>query len=253
MPRSIYHVKIPTPLGPPGLYEADYDVEIRPYLSGQPGGCQNATCVLKDWERAEVLQKIGKKSAGRCWYCGCGLEGAVQLAEGWDYTARPNSRQVDHKVSRARGGSDHLKNLVLACMRCNNTADPGKGHLNSRDYNKVLLDRFYRPRYRNLVFWGEMCEQVVRMCEKKEAPEKFERSLRFFKRSNVALHVFSAETLAVHLMEHASAIVAGLKGWEGKTFTEADLLEHIEAIRHRKPTDTRSFLAVGAERGWTLP
>lgn len=212
MPRSIYHVKIPTPLGPPGLYEADYNVEIRPYLIGKDGGCQNATCVLKDEERAEELQKIGKKSAGRCWYCGCALVGAVQLAEGWDHSARPNSRQVDHKMSRASGGSDHLKNRVLACMRCNNTADPGKGSLNSCDYNELLLNRFYRPRYSALVFWGHVCEHVVRLCEKRETPEKFLGSLRFFKRSNVALHVFSAEAIALHLMEHAEAIVAGQKG-----------------------------------------
>lgn len=78
------------------------------------------------------IQKYGKKIAARdgmtCHYCGC------QLYDGKDVhkIARENNwsndlrrdiflviATVDHVIPRAKGGSDDLENLVLACHKCN--------------------------------------------------------------------------------------------------------------------------------------
>ena len=59
---------------------------------------------------------------GRCVYCGVRV-------------TRPN-RHIDHYRSRANGGSDAVRNLVLACASCNLQ----KGALNGRAFKKLLSE-----------------------------------------------------------------------------------------------------------------
>lgn len=59
----------------------------------------------------------------------------VSLRDGWrcTYCGRRVTRQtrhIDHSVSRANGGTNHLNNLRLSCGPCN----LGKGPLNYREF-----------------------------------------------------------------------------------------------------------------------
>lgn len=59
----------------------------------------------------------------------------VSVRDGWRCTycgrrVTRRTRHVDHSVSRANGGTNHLNNLRLACAACN----LGKGALNSREF-----------------------------------------------------------------------------------------------------------------------
>ena len=61
----------------------------------------------------------------------------VSERDGWlcTYCGRRvtrRTRHVDHSVSRANGGTNHLNNLRLACAACN----LGKGALNSREFTR---------------------------------------------------------------------------------------------------------------------
>lgn len=52
--------------------------------------------------RWQVLDRDGHK----CVYCGRGAHEGVTL-------------EIDHQIPRARGGADHIDNLVAACRDCN--------------------------------------------------------------------------------------------------------------------------------------
>ena len=59
----------------------------------------------------EQLQKIWDKTNGKCHLCGQRhLMNAYARKGGWE---------VDHSKPKAKGGTDHLNNLYLACMSCN--------------------------------------------------------------------------------------------------------------------------------------
>ena len=61
----------------------------------------------------------------------------VSQRDGWRCTycnrrVNRRSRHIDHSVSVANGGTDHLNNLRLACAPCNLL----KGSLNARDFRR---------------------------------------------------------------------------------------------------------------------
>jgi 5-methylcytosine-specific restriction endonuclease McrA len=63
----------------------------------------------------EDLSIIFNKTRGHCWHCGRPLA--------WkNYGKHSGERgawEVDHSIPIARGGTDHLNNLVPACIDCN--------------------------------------------------------------------------------------------------------------------------------------
>lgn len=65
------------------------------------------------------LRQVFEKTGGRCYYCGKRLAFENRGYEGW------GSWDVDHKVPRARGGSDNLRNLFPACWECNHAKSSG--------------------------------------------------------------------------------------------------------------------------------
>lgn len=74
----------------------------------------------------EDLNYIYDKNEGCCWHCGKKLSftnyGTPDARGAWE---------VDHSVPIARGGTDHLNNLVPACVQCNRS----KQDLTSREYS----------------------------------------------------------------------------------------------------------------------
>jgi hypothetical protein len=62
----------------------------------------------------------------------------VSFRDGWrctycDRRVNRRTRHIDHAVSVANGGTDHLNNLRLACAPCNLL----KGALNARDFRRI--------------------------------------------------------------------------------------------------------------------
>lgn len=64
-----------------------------------------------------------------CHYCGVDLEMSPQRA------LQRNSYTKDHLVSRSRGGSAQLHNLVAACRKCNSS----KGDKSPEEYRRYLM------------------------------------------------------------------------------------------------------------------
>jgi 5-methylcytosine-specific restriction endonuclease McrA len=62
----------------------------------------------------ERLNDIYDKTSGRCHLCGKRLSFHNHGCNG-----RRGAWHVDHSVPRARGGTDHLNNLMPACIPCN--------------------------------------------------------------------------------------------------------------------------------------
>jgi hypothetical protein len=63
----------------------------------------------------------------------------VSVRDGWRCTycgrrVTRGTRHIDHSVSRANGGTNHLNNLRVSCAACN----LGKGALNSREFTRSL-------------------------------------------------------------------------------------------------------------------
>ncbi len=77
----------------------------------------------------ERLTRIFHKTDGWCEYCG------KKLA--WSNYGNPNGRggwEVDHSIPLSKGGTDHLNNLVPACIPCNRE----KGNLTGRQYRESI-------------------------------------------------------------------------------------------------------------------
>ena len=69
--------------------------------------------------RASDKDYISYRDGWRCTYC--------------DRRVNRRTRHIDHSVSVANGGTDHLNNLRLACAPCNLL----KGALNSREFRRI--------------------------------------------------------------------------------------------------------------------
>lgn len=75
----------------------------------------------------EELNKIYDKNDGHCWHCNKKLSfinyGKLGEKGAWE---------VDHSIPLSRGGTDHLNNLVPACIKCNRT----KSNLTSKEFSR---------------------------------------------------------------------------------------------------------------------
>ena len=63
----------------------------------------------------------------------------VSIRDGWRCTycgrrVTRRTRHIDHSVSRANGGTNHLNNLRVSCSPCNLS----KGALNSREFTRIF-------------------------------------------------------------------------------------------------------------------
>ena len=63
----------------------------------------------------------------------------VSIRDGWRCTycgrrVTRRTRHIDHSVSRANGGTNHLNNLHVSCSACNLS----KGALNSREFIRIF-------------------------------------------------------------------------------------------------------------------
>ncbi len=73
--------------------------------------------------------EVYEKCDGKCEYCGKRLSIKNH--------GRPGERgawEIDHSRSRANGGTDHLNNLVAACVDCNQD----KGSRNGKSFKESL-------------------------------------------------------------------------------------------------------------------
>jgi CRISPR/Cas system Type II protein with McrA/HNH and RuvC-like nuclease domain len=73
----------------------------------------------------EDLNYIYDKADGHCYYCDKKID--------WSNYGRPGEKgawSVDHMRPVSRGGTDHLNNLVPACITCNSS----KGDLKPSEF-----------------------------------------------------------------------------------------------------------------------
>lgn len=78
------------------------------------------------------LEAIFDKTDGDCTYC------EKQLA--WSNYGQPGYRsawEVDHSVPMSRGGTDHLNNLVPACLDCNRE----KSDMTGQEFRNAMASR----------------------------------------------------------------------------------------------------------------
>lgn len=64
----------------------------------------------KPSKNKELRYFLAFKTAGRCAYCG--VKFVYNSKDGY-------KAHIDHIIPRAKGGSDHQSNLMLACPKCN--------------------------------------------------------------------------------------------------------------------------------------
>lgn len=101
--------------------------------------------------------RVWIKTFGRCWYCGTKFASGVVAK----YFYQDDLFEVDHVISKKRGGSDNISNLAPACRKCNREKDEKtlEGYRKhkesiSRTSSKNIhgLIRLRRIKYK---FWGE--------------------------------------------------------------------------------------------------
>ena len=63
-------------------------------------------------QRGRTVIRIAKRDGWKCHYC------EVQLSFR-PLTSDEKYPEIEHKIPRARGGSNHMDNLVLSCPTCN--------------------------------------------------------------------------------------------------------------------------------------
>jgi 5-methylcytosine-specific restriction endonuclease McrA len=77
-------------------------------------------------------EEVRKRARNRCEYCRLQQEDAPFL-----------KHQIEHVIPRQHGGLDALKNLALACYRCNKFKGP---NLSARDPRTGAVVRLFNPR-----------------------------------------------------------------------------------------------------------
>lgn len=94
-----------------------------------------ATLPIKQPILRGAMRFLGKKSNGRCWYCGT------------HFTAKQRPTR-DHLVPRSKGGLTVGRNLVLACTGCNGA----KSDMSLETYRRHIQ---HKRGGEKIVFYGE--------------------------------------------------------------------------------------------------
>jgi 5-methylcytosine-specific restriction endonuclease McrA len=87
----------------------------------------------------DTIERIYCKSDGSCVYCYKRLS-----RKNYGRRGERGAWHIDHRVSRANGGTDHGNNLSAACIDCNQD----KGRRNAKSYQRSIqfeMDRGPEP------------------------------------------------------------------------------------------------------------
>lgn len=77
----------------------------------------------------ERLNQIFDLTDGYCYYCG------KQLSwKNYGKVGKRGSWEIDHSNPKSRGGTDHLRNLVPACVACNRAKSDYRGAYYKRQF-----------------------------------------------------------------------------------------------------------------------
>jgi HNH endonuclease len=87
-----------------------------------------------------VWIEVIRKCDGNCWFCG------------------REAKTVDHATPRSRGGTNHIDNLLPACVYCNNL----KGDMSIRMFRKHVKFLIARKMLSNGMIWGGLFGLVIR-------------------------------------------------------------------------------------------
>jgi hypothetical protein len=102
---------------------------------------------------SETIGLVFEKSDGKCHHCG------KQLA--WANYGRRDARggwEIDHSLPRARGGTDHLNNLVASCWTCN----LDKSDMSYHQFRRQIESPVVRSRSKDVdSMLGEIIELAV--------------------------------------------------------------------------------------------
>lgn len=77
--------------------------------------------------KAKRLLFLCERQNWRCYYCSASID--HKLSQG-----HPREATIDHKLPKARGGTNHITNTVAACFRCNHR----KGALTAEEFGAVI-------------------------------------------------------------------------------------------------------------------
>jgi len=89
-----------------------------------------------------IREQVARRAHGYCEYC--------HASERWQYV----QFTVDHVVPLARGGTDDLGNLALACFHCNRRKS---NRLEGSDPESAVVVRLFNPRrdrWRDHFIWS---------------------------------------------------------------------------------------------------
>lgn len=123
--------------------------------------------------------RLWRRHRGQCHYCSIELVPACEANQN-----EPRKATLDHIQPRANGGADHLRNIVLACQRCNQL----KGEMPYYDFWRKL------PELRAL----GLLDPIVSMVGARRLgiPPSYRKRIRAILREMEALENFQRETLA---------------------------------------------------------
>ncbi len=91
----------------------------------------------------ENWSKVFNTSKGYCTYCGADLLASISTF--W-------SAQRDHVHTRAAGGNDEEKNMVIVCPSCNQALSR-QTHLRTQSERKAFIQRVYKKRMATFEQW----------------------------------------------------------------------------------------------------
>lgn len=82
----------------------------------------------------ETINSIYDKTGGYCYYCGKKLS-FVNYGKNGNH----GSWHIDHSKPKSKGGSDYLRNLVPACIKCNLDKSDGHGTRYKKKFEYITL------------------------------------------------------------------------------------------------------------------
>ena len=93
-------------------------------------------------EKGVKLKRLLHKQGGRCYYCNMSISRHY-------HQGAPLEATIDHRIPRARGGTNAAINLVAACFSCNNrkgnmTSDEFIAHMNGPAMSTARLELWMR-------------------------------------------------------------------------------------------------------------
>ncbi len=103
-------------------------------------------------EISKNRSKAFKKQSGRCYYCGCHMWQLDVKAFATKYSISVRSAKklqctAEHLVAQQDGGSNKQKNIVAACIFCNQTRHKAKKPLDPPSYKTRIQRRLKKGKW----------------------------------------------------------------------------------------------------------